>query len=119
MSTRSRSPCGVVDERVRAAGHTLRGAFGRALEHRHLLAREDERGRALAVDVDPPRLRGLVGVGRADHPEPGHRPHRREVLDRLVRRAVLAETDGVVRPDERGLVAGERGEAGGGAHRSR
>ena len=59
----------------------------------------------VAVDVDPPRLRGLVRVGRADQPEAGHRPHRRELLDRLVGRAVLAEADGVVRPDERDLVA--------------
>ena len=45
-----------------------------------------------AVDVDPPRLRDLVGVGGSDHAQAGHRPHRRELLDRLVRRAVLAET---------------------------
>ncbi len=52
-----------------------------------------------AFQRDPPGLDGLVGVGRADHPEVGDRAQRRVVLDRLVRRAVLAEADGVVRPD--------------------
>ncbi len=66
--------------------------------------------------MHPPRLCDLVGVGRADDAQPGHRPQRRELLDRLVRGAVFAEADGVVRPDERDLVAGERGEPYGTAH---
>ena len=41
----------------------------------------------------------LVGVGRADDVEAGDRAQRREVLDRLVGRAVLAEADRVVGPD--------------------
>ena len=74
----------------------LRRALGRAFEHRHLLASEDDPGRSLAVDVHAPRGRDLVRVGAADQPQPGHRPQRGEVLDRLVRRAVLAEPDRVV-----------------------
>ena len=41
----------------------------------------------------------LVGVGRAQGDEPGDRAQRRELLDRLVRRAVFADADRVVRED--------------------
>ena len=41
----------------------------------------------------------LASAGRTTV-EPGDGAERRELLDRLVRRAVLAERDGVVRPDE-------------------
>ena len=65
----------------------------------------------VAVEVHAPRGRDLVGVGGTDHPEPRHRAQRRELLDRLVGRAVLADADGVVRPHERDLGLHERGEA--------
>ena len=63
-----------------------------------VLPGQDQRGRLVAVHGHPPGLRGLVGVGRPDHLEAGHRPQRRQLLDRLVGRAVLAEADRVVRP---------------------
>ena len=40
---------------------------------------------------------GLVVVGGDDHGHPGHRPHQGDVLDHLVRGAVLAERDAAVR----------------------
>ena len=98
-STRSR----LVRARRRACrrpGRRPLGPLGRALENGEPLAGQDEGGRAVALDVDPPRLRRLVGVGRADDPQPRDRPQRGEVLDRLVGRTVLTEADGVVRPDE-------------------
>ena len=42
--------------------------------------------------------RGLVGVGRTDHPQSGHGPHRGQLLDGLVGGPVLAEPDRVVGP---------------------
>ena len=52
-----------------------------------------------AVDGHPPRLGDLVRVARTDHVETGDRAQSREVLDRLVGGAVLAEPDGVVGED--------------------
>ena len=52
-----------------------------------------------AVDRHPPGLGDLVGVGGADHVEPGDGAQRGELLDRLVGRAVLAEADRVVGED--------------------
>ena len=73
----------------------------RTVQHRDLLPREHQRGRAVpAREGHPPGLRGLVGVGRADDDEIRHRAQRGQVLDRLVGRPVLAEADGVVREDE-------------------
>ena len=86
------------------------------VQHRHVLAAEHDRGRAVVVEVDAPCLGGLVRVGRPDHPEARHRADRGELLDRLVRRPVLADADRVVRPDEGHLVPGERGDAHGAAH---
>ena len=60
--------------------------------------------------------RGLVGVGRADHVELRHRPQPGELLDRLVRRAVLAEPDRVVRVDEDRRQLHQRGEPDRAAH---
>ena len=59
---------------------------------------------------------GLVRVGGAHDREVRDGAERRELLDRLVRRAVLAEGDGVVRPDEDRRDVHQRGEAHRGAH---
>ena len=106
-----------VDEHVRAAGDAALGPLGRALQHRHASAgtRMSALGPSLSRCTRH-ASRGLVRVGGADHPDAGHRAHRRELLDGLVRRAVLADPDRVVRPDERHLVAGQRGDAHGAAH---
>ena len=70
-------------------------------------------GAVLALERDLPRADGLVRVRRADEPEVRDRAQRRVVLDRLVRRAVLAEADRVVRPHEERLQLGQRREAHG------
>ena len=46
-----------------------------------------------------PGLDHLVGVAGADDGHAGDRPQRRELLDRLVGRAVFADADRVVRED--------------------
>ena len=75
-------------------GHAL------AAEHRQLLPGEGEPHRpAVALERDLPGGDGLVRVPRAHHPEVRHRAQRHQVLDGLVRGAVLPEPDRVVRPD--------------------
>jgi hypothetical protein len=73
------------------------------------------RGRARRVVLhlhrQPPRLGDLVGVARADHDDPGHRPQRGQVLDRLVGRPVLAHADRVVREDVDRRDLHDRGQA--------
>ena len=86
-------------------------------EDRQVLAREDEHGGAVEVLEDrAPREGGLVRVARADDREARDRAQRREVLDGLVGRAVLAEADGVVRVDPGDLEAHERRQADRAAH---
>eukprot|EP00982_Pelagococcus_subviridis_P002992 23048-Pelagococcus_subviridis.AAC.3 len=81
------------------------------------LARERESRRAVRLlDANLVRARGLVTVRGAHHEHAGHRAERREVLDRLVRGAVLADADGVVRHDEERRRAGEGGDAHRAAH---
>ena len=59
-----------------------------------------------------PRVDRLVGVGGPDHVQAGDRPQRGELLDRLVRRAVLADADRVVGEHEADLRLGQRRRAG-------
>ena len=72
-----------------------------AVEGRQGLAGEDQ-GHRLVVQLHdvPPRLGDLVRVRRAERDQARDRPQRRELLDRLVGRAVLADADRVVREDE-------------------
>ena len=70
------------------------------VEHRHLLARERQQRRAVApLQRRGERAGGFLGIAGADHVEIRNHPQRRDRLDRLVRRAVLAHADGVVRED--------------------
>ena len=59
---------------------------------------------------------GLVRVAGAHDREVRDGAQRRELLDRLVGRAVLAERDGVVRPDEDARDVHQRGQADRGPH---
>ena len=71
---------------------------------------------ALGFHRAPPGLDALVGVGGPDDGQPGHRPERGQVLDRLVGRAVLAHPDRVVRPEVDRVCPRHRGQADRRAH---
>ena len=68
-------------------------------------------GVPLAVQRQLPALGRLDGVGRAEHVEVGHGPQRRQMLDRLMRGAVLAEPDRVVRHHVDDALAHQRRQA--------
>ena len=90
---------------------------GRAVgAHGDALAGQHDHRRSVVVDGGLPGGRRLVGVGRADHLELRDGAQRGQVLDRLVRRAVLADADGVVAEDEHRPWLRERGQADGRAH---
>ena len=106
MSTRSRrrrlSSTSTYAPRGQPFGAALRGAR----EHGHALA-----GRARSRWGPSPSMwnrhacaNSLASAGRMTS-QLRHRAQRRELLDRLVGGAVLADADRVVRPHERGLVA--------------
>ena len=102
-------------ERVCAAQGTLGRRDDGAVERRQLLPREREgNGPVRALERDPPGHRRLVRVGRSHVPEVRDRPQRHVVLDRLVRRPVLADGDRVVRPDPGRAEPHQRREAHGG-----
>ncbi len=63
-----------------------------------------------------PREHGLIRVGGAHDGQVRDVPQRPQVLDGLVRRAVLAQADRVVRPDERDRDLHQRREPHGAAH---
>ena len=72
----------------------------RGVDHRHILPREGEEARSLALQRQPPRRRRLVGIGRMEVDDVRHRAQRHQLLDGLVRRAIFAHADRVVRKDE-------------------
>src|SRR5262249_15553034 len=79
---------------AQAAGRRTLGT----VERRQRLAREDQRYRFVAQLGDElPRLEDFVGVRGAQRDEPGDGAQRRKLLDRLMRRSVLANPDRVVR----------------------
>src|SRR5690606_4686431 len=51
------------------------------------------------LDGETPGLRRFNGIGRADQTQVRDRPERHQVLDRLMRGAVLTETDRIVGED--------------------
>ncbi len=74
-------------------------------------------GALVRMDRGLPALRRLRRVGRAEDQMIGDGAHRGQMLDRLVRRAVLAEADGIVRHDEERADAHQRRRAASqGAH---
>ncbi len=77
----------------------------------HVLPGQDQRRRVVLGAQDlRPGVRGLVGVTGAHHVDVRHQPQAHHVLDRLMGRAVLADTHRVVRPDERGRHMRQRGQ---------
>ena len=97
--------------RTRRARSRSAGASVDAIEYRQLLAREHQSDRSARVlHRNAPRLDRLVRVGGTDHHHVRHRAQARELLDRLVRRAVLAERDAVVRPHVDHVRVAQRGQ---------
>ena len=57
-----------------------------------------------------PALRRLHRIGGAQHQQVGYRPQCRQMLDRLMRRSVFAEPDGIVRHHEDDALSHQRGQ---------
>ena len=108
---------GTVDvgvEDVGAAPQALGGGEAAAVERRHVLARERERRRAgggCSIATRHAQTVSLASPGRMKS-RSRDRAQRGVVLDRLVRRAVLADADAVVRVDPDRCRAGRARRAG-------
>src|SRR5205085_7687489 len=99
-------------QHISAALHAFGTGVLRAVERRHRLAAEHKHGRfVLQLHDHAPRFSHLVAVAGAQNDEAGDRAHRGQLLDGLVRRAVFADTDGVVREDVYGWNLHDRAEA--------
>lgn len=94
---------------------TLGGLLdGRTLKLRKVLAGEgDDAGGVVGGESGVVAAAGLVTVGRAPDHAVGEGTEVGESLDRLVGRAVLTETDGVVGGDPDDALAGESGQTDG------
>src|ERR1700733_13393693 len=85
-------------EYVAATTHPLALCLRVARQHRNVLTRQGEqRGTIHAFHRRDPRARGLLGIGRANDVEVRDHAQAHDGLDGLVRRAVLAHADRVVR----------------------
>ena len=99
---------------VAALKDTLRLA---ARQLRHALPRErQQRGALRAAQHDAVCAGRLAAAAGANYRHVGHRAEARELLDRLVRGAVAAEADAVVRGDVRDAVLAQRAEPHARAH---
>jgi len=86
-------------------------------EGRNVLAGEDEPGGALfAMDGGDDCSNSFFRIGGTDHIEIRDSPQSGHDLHRLVGRAVLTDSDAVMRPDVEVVQVGEGGQANGGAH---
>ena len=68
-----------------------------AQQRQRLAGQHQQAGTVGAADRQLPALRRLHRVGGAIHVQVRHRPQAGEMLDRLVRRAILAQADRIVR----------------------
>ena len=91
VSLRAGDDVGAVGDRAPGAG---------AVEHRQILPREDEHAGTDEGHRHPPGVRGLIGVRRPDGDQLRDGAQADQLLDRLVRRAILADGDAVVGEDE-------------------
>ena len=106
---------------VAAAAQAVARLLGRARERRQLLAGQrqcDRTGRIRGASLGCHRPRGgrLVAIARPDEPQVRDRPQGCIVLDRLVGRAILAESDRIVGPDIDHVESAEGGEPDRAAH---
>ena len=80
-----------IGQNIGAARHAGGRRVARAVEGRQRLAAQHQAGRlVLEPDDDAPGFDDLVGVGGPERDEAGNAAQRDELLDRLVRRSVLA-----------------------------
>ena len=88
------------------ANPTFEGTVhGVVVQTRKALPGKQQGGRPVLVFQSKlPRLRRFVRIGRADHHQIRHRPKSRKVLDRLMRRAIFADTDAVMSENEDGRM---------------
>jgi hypothetical protein len=98
----------------------LREARGRrvpgAIDGRQRLPGQDEGDRLMTKRHDePPRLDHFVGVRRPQHDESRNRAERRQLLHRLMGRAVFTDANRVVREDVDDRDLHQRTQANGGA----
>src|SRR5262249_45222728 len=89
-----------IGEHIRTFGQARGRSILRAVVWRQRLPAEDERHRSVPqLHDDAPGLNHFVRVCRAQGDESGDGAQRGQLLDRLVRAPVLAQTNGVVRED--------------------
>ena len=105
---RSARPCGLAASRTTPAPAATADP---SVHDRDRLARQHECGWAIVRDGCLPRLDGFVGIGWANDLQVGNGAQRGEVLDRLMRRPVLANANRVVREHEQHLGLAERGQS--------
>jgi len=94
---------------TRPASQASSGGAPGPVQGGEVLAREDEhRGLVVKLRDELPGLDNFVGVARSDHQEPGNRAQRRNLLDGLMGRSILAHPDRVMREnvDDRQLHDG-------------
>src|SRR6201999_3397581 len=78
---------------------TRRRKLGAIVNRQRLTATDDFAGMVLDRESYAIRLGHLIRVSWSNHQHARHSSQRDELLDRLMRRTVLAEADGVVSPD--------------------
>ena len=105
---------GRIGQDIAALGQPRGRGINCTVEGRDVLACKDEDCRlVMELHDDFPGLDHLVGIGGAEHDEAGDRPQRGQLLDRLMRRTVLAHADRVVSEDVDHRDLHDRGQADG------
>ena len=107
---------GRMPDEVSTGVHALkdRGRFG--VEYREALSAQDDSDRFPAAEDGEPGGGRLACVRRAAHGKPGDGAKGPQMLDRLVRRSILTQADGVVRPHKGARCLHQRGKSNGAAH---
>ena len=96
---------------IAAEGGEVRGGVFKTQGGKGLTRQGEHRWGVVMRQRRLPAFGGLDRVGRPEHQQVRHGAQGREMLDRLVRRAVLAETDGIMRSAHRppAAASGRRG----------
>ena len=85
-----------IGQHIAALGQTgRRGEYG-AIQCGEILPRQDQHNRFPGLHDHTPGLHHLVGIAGAQHNHPRQRPQRSQLLDRLMRRTILAHSDRIM-----------------------